>query len=448
MSYIPHTDADVRKMSEAVGVSFEEAAYAAIPEELRLNRELELPEALSESDLLDYFRKLSEANRRFEGGSFLGAGAYRHFIPSIVETVISRSEFLTAYTPYQAEASQGTLQTIFEFQSLICRLTGMDVANASVYDGGTAAVDAVLMAVGQTGKKKVLVSMGVHPQIREVMETYLAGSDIKLEYAPLSAQTGRTELPEIASDTAAVLVQNPNFMGIIEDGPELCRKAHEGGALAAVAVNDPVNLALLKAPGAYGADICCGDAQPFGNPVAYGGPYVGFLACTQKLMRRIPGRLVGMTEDHDGKRGFCLTLQAREQHIRREKASSNICSNEALCALAATVYLCAVGPEGLRRSAEAGMRNAAYFRSRIAEAEGLELVFAGPHMNEFAARFPKGVAEEFNRFLAERSIQGGYVLDGVYSGLEDCMLLCCTELCKKAQIDAWAEAWQAFKERQ
>lgn len=448
MSYIPHTEADIKKMSEVVGVSFEEAAYAGIPEELRLKRELELPEALNESDLLEYFRRLSENNRRFEGGSFLGAGAYRHFIPSIVETVTSRSEFLTAYTPYQAEASQGTLQTIFEFQSLICRLTGMDVANASVYDGGTAAVDAALMAVGQTGKKKLAVSLGVHPQIREVMETYLAGSGIKLEYAPLNAQTGRTELSEISPDTAAVLVQNPNFAGIIEDAPELCRKAHEGGALAIIAVSDPVNLALLASPGACGADICCGDAQPFGNPLAYGGPYVGFLACTQKLMRRIPGRLVGLTEDHNGKRGFCLTLQAREQHIRREKASSNICSNEALCALAAAVYLCAVGPEGLRRAAEAGLRNAAYFRSRIAEAEGLEAVYAGPSLNEFAVRFPKGTAEEFNRFLAERSIQGGYVLSGIFPGLEDCMLLCCTELCKKAQIDAWAEAWQAFKERQ
>ena len=365
----------------------------------------------------------------------MGAGAYRHFIPSIVNHIISRSEFLTAYTPYQAEASQGTLQTIFEFQSLICRLTGLDVANASVYDGGTAAADAILMAVAQTRRSKVLISRGLHPQIREVIATYLAGSSIQVEEIPLDPKTGQTCLPEVGADVAAVLVQNPNFLGIIEDGPSLCQKAHSSGALAIVEVSDPVCLALLRSPGEYGADICCGDAQSLGNPVAYGGPYVGFLACTNKLMRRIPGRLVGLTEDAQGRRGFCLTLQAREQHIRREKASSNICSNQALCALATTIYLSLLGPVGLKKAAVSSLQSSAYLKEQVAKLEGFSLPLSGPTYNEFVLRCPQGTAAKLMQYLACEGIQGGYLLEKDYPEMADCVLLCCTELTKKAQID-------------
>ncbi len=432
---------------ETVGVKDWDELFSFIPEELRLNHPLELPPALSEYDLVDYFKSLADKNAIFSNGSFLGAGAYRHFIPSIVGHITSRSEYLTAYTPYQAEASQGTLQTIFEFQSLICRLTGMDVANASVYDGGTAAADAVIMAHGQTRRSKVLVSRGVHPQIREVLATYLAGSGLKIEEVPLNPQSGETELGEIDKDTAAVLVQIPNFLGIVEDGAAISEKAHQAGALAIVEVSDPVCLAMLEAPGAYGADICCGDAQALGNPVAYGGPYVGFLACTQKLMRRIPGRLVGMSEDTEGRRGFCLTLQAREQHIRREKASSNICSNQALCALATTIYLSLLGPNGLSSAAQSSFQASQYLQRRCQEdLPGYSLALNGCTYNEFVLRCPEGKADELQQYLACEGIEAGYLLQESYPEFKDCLLLCCTELTKKAHIDELIERIKSFEE--
>lgn len=446
MSYLPHTSEDVKTMMAEVGVADWDGLFADVPAELRLNRPLDLPEALSEYDLLKYFEGLADKNGMFAGGSFLGAGAYRHFIPCIVNAVTSRSEYLTAYTPYQAEASQGTLQTIFEFQTMICRLTGMDIANASVYDGGTASADAVIMAAAQTRRSKILVSRGVHPQIREVMKTYLAGSSLSLEEVPLDEASGTTALEDVGSDVAAVLFQVPNFLGVIEDGPVLCEKAHAAGALAVVCASDPVNLALLEAPGNYGADICCGDAQALGNPVAYGGPYVGFLACTSKLMRRIPGRLVGRTLDHEGRQGFCLTLQAREQHIRREKASSNICSNQALCALATTVYLSLLGPKGLETAAEGALRAAEMLKAEISAVEGFTLPLNAPTFNEFVVKCPKGCAKELLQYLACEGIQGGYLLENDYPELSDCMLLCCTELTKAAQVKEFAAALRSFKE--
>ena len=446
MTYTPHTPADIEAMLAEVGVASWEELFASIPQKLLLNRPLQLPEALSEYDLTNYFKSLADCNCLFSGGSFLGAGAYSHFIPSIVNHIIERSEFLTAYTPYQAEASQGTLQTIFEFQSLICRLTGLDVANASVYDGGTAAADAILMALAQTRRNKVLVSRGVHPQIREIIATYLADSSVIVEEIPLDPGSGQTDLAEVGTDTAAVLVQNPNFLGVIEDGPALCQKAHTGGALAIVEVSDPVCLALLRSPGEYGADICCGDAQALGNPVAYGGPYVGFLACTSKLMRRIPGRLVGLTEDAQGRRGFCLTLQAREQHIRREKASSNICSNQALCALATTIYLSLLGPVGLRKAAVSSLQSSTYLKEQVSDLEGFSLPLSGPTYNEFVLRCPSDRATELRQYLANEGIQSGYLLEKDYPELADCMLLCCTELTKAAQIDELVAALEHGKE--
>lgn len=447
MSYLPHTADDRSHMLSAVGVASMEELLTAIPSELRLKRPLDLPEALSEYDLVNCLEELAAKNAHFSQGSFLGAGAYRHFIPSIVDAVISRSEFLTAYTPYQAEASQGTLQTIFEFQSMISRLTGMDLANASVYDGGTAATDACLMALAKTRRRKLLVSRAVHPHTREVLATYLApavaAGKVVIEELPL--ENGLTQLTACDKDTAAVLVQVPNFLGSIEDGPALCAKAHESGALAIVIANDPVSLAMLEAPGHYGADICCGDAQAFGNPLGFGGPYVGFLACNNALLRSIPGRLVGLTEDHEGRRGFCLTLQAREQHIRREKASSNICSNQALCALAATVYLSLLGPVGLTKAADASLRAAELLKKNLRE-DGWVMPITAPTFNEFVLQVPAGRAEALNAYLAERGIQGGFLLGEHYPEYHDCVLLCCTELTKAAEIAALVAALKQFKE--
>lgn len=444
MSYLPHTSADRAHMLETVGVKSVEELLSDIPASLRLGRELELPESLTEYDLLQRLQEIASLNDTCEEACFLGAGAYNHFVPTIVETITSRSEFLTAYTPYQAEASQGTLQSIFEYQSLVCRLTGMDVANASVYDGGTAAVDAVLMALAQTRRNKVLVSRGVHPHTRTILGTYLVGTSAVIEELPL--HDGMTVVPEIGNDVACVLIQIPNFLGLIEDGPAVVAAAHKAGAMAIVYVGDVVSLGVLKAPGSYGADLCCGDGQGIGMPLSFGGPYVGYLACRKALLRRIPGRLVGLTEDTEGRRGFCLTLQAREQHIRREKASSNICSNEGLCALAFTVCLSLLGPVGLRKEAVGSMQAAAELRRVLGEIEQLELVFNGPSFNEFVVRCPEGRADTLVHYLAEAGIMGGYVLDADYPELQDCLLLCCTELTSLSDIHALANEVRAFLE--
>ncbi len=432
MSYLPHTDHDRQVMLEAVGAKDMEGLLEAIPSHLRLGRDLELPEALSEYELLRVIGDLASKNAVPEA-CFLGAGAYRHFVPTIVDAVTSRSEFITAYTPYQAEASQGTLQAIFEFQTMICRLTGMDVANASVYDGGTAAVDAALMAMAQTRRHKVLVSRGVHPHTREVLATYLAPGEGVIEEIPL--RDGLTDLTAVDKDTACVIIQIPNFAGLIEDGPALCAKAHEAGAAAIVAVGDPVSLSVLKAPGAYGADICCGEGQALGNSLAFGGPYVGFLACKKGYLRRIPGRLVGMTDDHNGKRGFCLTLQAREQHIRREKASSNICSNQGLCALACCVHLALLGPEGLKKAALGSMAAAAELKKQLADIPGFSVKFAGPAFHEIVLQCPEGEASKLLEYLACEGVLGGFDMSADYPEFKDCILICCTELTTPCELD-------------
>ncbi|MDO5295649.1 MAG: aminomethyl-transferring glycine dehydrogenase subunit GcvPA [bacterium] len=442
MSYLPHTAEDRRHMLRTVGVETVDELLQPIPENLRLARPLELPEAQNEFDLLNHLQALAETNVKAE--LFVGGGAYNHFIPAVVDMVTSRSEFLTAYTPYQAEASQGTLQTIFEYQTMICRLTGMDVANASVYDGGTAAADALIMAAAKTRRKIVYVSQAVNPQIRRVIATYLAGSDLEVRELPI--EQGKTVLPELGPDVAAVMVQIPNFLGIIEDGPSFCAKVREAGAMPVVAVGDAVSLALLEAPGKYGAAICCGDAQALGLPLSFGGPYCGFLACKQELMRNIPGRLVGMTTDRHGKRGYCLTLQAREQHIRREKASSNICSNQGLCALAVTVYLSLVGPKGLRQAATGSHRAADALKQALGAIDGFSIEFAAPTFNEFVLRCPKGSTAALLGYLAKHGIVGGYALGQDYPELADCLLLCCTELTKPEAVELYAtllKAWSA-----
>ena len=435
MSYLPHTAQDRLQMLQAIGVDSVEDLLQPIPAELRLHRPLNLPEAETEYDLLRHAEALAAANGRAE--LFVGGGAYNHFIPAVIDMVTSRSEFLTAYTPYQAEASQGTLQTIFEYQTMICRMTGMDVANASVYDGGTAAADALIMASNKTRRKVVYVSQAVNPQVREVISTYLVGSSIEVRELPL--KQGMTVLPELDKTVAAVMIQIPNFLGLIEDGVNFCAKVREAGALPIVAVGDASSLALLEAPGKYGAAICCGDAQAFGMPLSFGGPYCGFLACKQDLMRNIPGRLVGMTTDHNGKRGYCLTLQAREQHIRREKASSNICSNQGLMALTATVYLSLVGPQGLRTVALASKRATDTLKKALGAVPGLFLEHNASTYNEFVLRCPAGQASGLLQHLAQHGILGGYELGKDYPELQDCILVCCTELTQPAAIKRYAE---------
>ncbi|MBQ7569078.1 aminomethyl-transferring glycine dehydrogenase subunit GcvPA [bacterium] len=436
MSYLPHTADDRSHMLQTIGAASVEDLLQPIPERLRLLRPLKLPEAQNEYDLLQHMKALAAANTDVGANIFVGGGAYNHFIPAVTEMVTSRSEFLTAYTPYQAEASQGTLQTIFEYQTMICRLTGMDVANASVYDGGTAAADALIMAANKTRRRLVYVSQAVNPQVRQVIATYLAGSDIEVRELPI--EQGMTVLPELTKEVAAVMVQIPNFFGIVEDGPSFCAKVREAGALPIVAVGDAVSLAMLEAPANYGAAICCGDAQALGLPLSFGGPYCGFLACKQELMRNIPGRLVGITEDRHGKRGYCLTLQAREQHIRREKAASNICSNQGLCALAVTVYLSLVGPKGLQQVARGSKLAADALKKALGAIDGFSVEFAAPTFNEFVLRCPKGRAGEILDYLAQHGIIGGCALGQDYPELSDCLLLCCTELTKPEAVERYA----------
>lgn len=445
MSYLPHTTEDVVTMLNAVGASDVGELLSFIPESLRLSRELDLPSPLGEYELMQDLNRLAENNQTADQRSFLGAGAYHHFVPAIVNAITSRSEFLTAYTPYQAEASQGTLQAIFEFQTMICRLTGMDVANASVYDGGTASVDAVLMAVAKTRRRQVLVSPAVHPHTRQILATYLAGSDV--EIVELSLDNGCTSDALITDKAACVLVQIPNFLGIIENGPALVEAAHKVGALAIISVGDPVSLGVLEAPGKYGADLVCGDAQGIGLPLSFGGPYVGYLACTKALMRGIPGRLVGMTVDHNGKRGYCLTLQAREQHIRREKASSNICSNQGLCALAVTVHLALLGPKGLERAALGSLNASHNLKQAVAAVPGFSLAFEAPTFNEFVLRCPAGQVQQVLDYLASQQIVGGYALGQVCDKMADCLLVCCTELTTDEDIASFAEALQAYAQK-
>lgn len=432
MNYIPHTEQDQQKMLEAAGLKTPADLFGYLPQEVKLGRDLALPAGLTEHELVRHLEGLASKNVLASRGSFLGAGAYHHFSPAVVDTVISRSEFLTAYTPYQPEVSQGTLQAIFEFQTMICELTGMDAANASVYDGSNATVESVLMALNTTNKPRVLVSKGVHPHTREVLKTYLAAHAVHLD--EVSLEDGRTKLGDVPEDTAAVLVQSPNFLGIVEDVSALAEKAHHTGALCIVSIQDPVSLALLKSPGSLDADIAAGEAAPLGLPPSYGGPYVGFMACKKQFLRRLPGRLAGMTVDSAGHRVFCLTLQAREQHIRREKAASNICTNQGLCALAVTSYLALMGPQGLRETALTCLSLAETFKKRIAQVPGYKVLFQSPSFHEVAVECPMD-SVELNKKLAERGILGGYPLAQEYPELKNAMLFCFTEVNGAAELD-------------
>lgn len=444
-SYLPHTPEDRQAMLATVGAPSVEALFADLPEQVRLDRALALPAAMPEAVLTKHLGALAKANKSTnELICFLGAGAYDHLIPSVVDHVIRRSEFYTAYTQYQPEISQGYLQALWEYQSMICELTGMPVANASMYDGATAVAEAAMMACAASGRQQVVVAATMHPHYRAVLATYAMDKSIQVETAAYTdgALEAGTLSSLLTDKTATILVQYPNFFGCVEDVRALAEAAHAKGALVIVAA-DPVALGVLEAPGVLGADIVVGEGQSLGLPMAFGGPYLGFFAATEKLMRKMPGRIVGQTVDNRGNRGFVLTLQAREQHIRREKATSNICSNEALCALTAAVYLAAVGKHGFRKIAEQCLQKAHYAQRTLAGVKGCEIVFGKPFFQEFVVRFNKPVGV-VNAVLAEQGILGGLDLGGYYPELAGCALLCVTEKRTKTEIDQLAAVLEAI----
>jgi glycine dehydrogenase subunit 1 len=414
-------------MLAELGVGSLEELLEDVPGQLRLEA-LDLPPGLSELETMGSLRRLAGRNRAYEDRFwFRGGGVYRRFIPAVVDAVISKPEFYTAYTPYQPEASQGTLQSIFEYQTLIAELTGLDVANASLYDGATAVAEAAMMAVVQTGRSEVAVHPHLHPEYLEVLRCYGEGRGFQV----------REGLEMLSERTAAVVLQQPNFLGLLEDPEALTARAHEHGALA-VACVDPISLALLAPPGEYGADVAVGEGQQLGLPPSLGGPHLGFIACRQELTRRLPGRLVGEAEDAAGRRGYVLTLTAREQHIRRAKATSNICTNHSLCALAASVYLTYMGPDGLRQIAEVSYQRAHELANRLAEVPGLELAFPDrPFFNEFPVRMFH-VEQSLGR-LAEAGILGGLPVARWYPDLDDVVLFCCTEVNDQEAIDRLVE---------
>lgn len=423
-------------MLESIGVEHFGQLLQAVPSELR-NPKIELPPPLSEIEVEQWFSKLAQSNATSKTHlSFLGAGCYEHFIPAVVHHVTSRGEFYTSYTPYQPEASQGTLQALFEYQSLICELTGMDVSNGSHYDGSTALAESVFMAFHHTNRRKVLIARSVHPEYRVVTQTYL--SDTRFEMAELPFRSGfELDLDalkgELTPEVASVVVQSPNFFGLVEDLTGLAELVHTNGSLL-ILVAHPLSFGFYKTPREWGADIVCGEGQPLGIPPSFGGPWLGYIAATRALMRRIPGRLVGMTTDEAGRRAYCLTLQAREQHIRRERASSNICTNQALCALAAAVYMASLGKNGIRRVAELNMENAHYLRREIGKQKGMHVLTRGPIFNEFVVEVEKPVSE-MNEALLEEGIVGGFQIDRYYPQLENQMLICATETKSKEDLD-------------
>ena len=436
MNFIPLTDADRQTMLQAIGVPSIEDLFADVPAEKRFPT-LDLPPALSELDLQQHMAELAGRNLNLaEYACFLGAGAYNHYIPPVVNHLIMRGEFYTAYTPYQPEVSQGTLTAIYEYQSMICQLTGMEVTNASMYDGSTALAEACLMAARITRRDKLVLAQTVHPEYRTVVRTYTQGLDLPIETIPYGP-SGRVDLDALAKiidgETACVAVQYPNFFGVVEDLAPIVDIAHKAGALVIVNA-DPIALGLLKAPGEFDVDIVVGEGQSISLPPYFGGPYLGLFATQMKHVRQLPGRVIGQTTDHDGRRAFVMTLQAREQHIRREKATSNICTNEALVALAATVYLASMGKTGLKRAAELSYHRAHYAAAEITRLPGYSLPFDGPFFKEFAVRMPGPVAEINQRLLGHK-ILGGYDLGQTYPELANTALLAVTEMNSRAQID-------------
>ncbi|HUF92395.1 MAG TPA: aminomethyl-transferring glycine dehydrogenase subunit GcvPA [Candidatus Limnocylindria bacterium] len=439
--YIANTPAEQKHMLETIGAGSIEDLLVAIPAKARLSRPLALPPALAETDLIRHMSAMAARNADAESfACFQGAGAYDHYVPSPINHLILRGEFFTAYTPYQPEASQGTLRAIYEYQTMIAELTGMDVANASIYDGASSLAEAALMAHAVTGRTEIVLARGVNPLYRRVVATYCEGPGIRLRDVPAPEGVLDPEAARklVGGKTAALVVQSPNFYGCLEDVAAAAELAHAAGALLVV-VSDPVNLGVLQAPGRLGADIVVGDGQGLGVPLSYGGPYLGVFAAKSELVRRMPGRLVGATVDRDGARGFVLTLQTREQHIRRAKATSNICTNVALCALMATIYLSTVGRQGLVKVGELSTRKAHYAAERLTQVPGVSLRFAQPFFKEFTLRLPKPPDRVVAR-LAKQRILPGVPLKPFDRALGDCLLVAVTEKRTKAEIDAYADA--------
>ena len=438
---IPNTDEDRKEMLSAIGVESFEDLLSNVPAEfLEVDFE-EIGEGLSEYEVMKLLGDLASRNvHSGEAISFLGGGSYDHFVPSIIGEIISRSEYLTAYTPYQPEVAQGTLQAIFEYQSMICALTGMDVANASMYDGASALAEAGLLAVNQKKRNRLVIASTVNPAHRAVVKTYLQGADVELITVPQS--DGLTDLKTLSdlvdSDTAGLLLQTPNFFGCIEDADEMAKIAHDNDALFIVSA-DPISLGILKKPGESGADIVVGEGQSLGSPTQFGGPYLGIFAAKMELVRRMPGRIAGQTWDVDGKRGFVLTLQTREQHIRRERATSNICTNQGIVMLSAAIYMALMGKEGISKVAELSTRKSHYLAEQINGLKGYELMFSAPFFKEFVVKTPVAPAKLIESLLDEK-IFAGIDLSSYDYGLENCMLVCVTEKRTKEEMDKFVDS--------
>jgi len=437
MPFVPHTPDDLKTMLDVIGVRTMEDLFADIPAAMR-PKSFDLPEGVSEMEVCSHLESLAAKNRT-DLVSFLGAGFYNHHIPKAIEGLISRGEFYTAYTPYQPESSQGTLQAIFEFQTAVCRLTDMDASNASVYDGGSAIFEAMMMAVRATKRSKLVICEAVSPIYRTMLASYT--SNLNLAFVTVPHVDGMTDIEALKAaideDCAAVVVQNPNFFGNMSDFTDLFAHAHAKKALGIVSVY-PVMQSVLKTPGEMGADIAVAEGQSLGQPLSFGGPYLGMMACTEKLIRQMPGRIVGRTEDVDGKEGYVLTLQAREQHIRRAKATSNICSNQALCALRALMHLCLLGPEGLIRTAELSMERAHYLADRLTAIPGVSLLNDAPFGNEVAVRLPISAFEAVDK-LVERGYVAGFPLGRYYKDMDNVLLMACTEKHTFEQVGILAE---------
>jgi glycine dehydrogenase subunit 1 len=444
MPYIPNTDDDRLRMFERIGVKKFEDLLKPIPGNLRLHTPLRLPGALGEMELMRELEKISRRNE-CDLTIFAGGGVYDHYIPAALENLVSRPEFVTAYTPYQAEVSQGTLQVIYEFQTHICRLTGMEVANASMYDGASAAAEAASLSLAKTGRPKVLVSETVNPLFRGVINTYLAGRSAEIETVPRDEGTTDFNRLESAVDeqTACLVLSQPNFFGLLEDIEKAAELVHKvGGHL--IAAIDPISAAILKTPGECGADVVVGEGQPLGIPLNFGGPLLGFFAVRKELIRLLPGRLAARTEDEDGNTGFVLTLQTREQHIRREKATSNICTNQALCAAMATIYLSLLGGKGLKRAALLSMEKAHRTAGKIFSIPDMEPYFRGDFIREFVVKTPVAAKDLVERMVHEKSILPGINLGRFYDGMEDALMVAVTEKRTDAEIELLATALREF----
>jgi len=442
MSYLSLSDKDKKEMLAAVGAGSTDDLFCCIPDAVRLKRELTLPAAQSELELVRTIEAIGQKNAYSRHLSFLGGGAYEHFIPTVVDYLSSRGEFVTPYTPYQPEVSQGTLQVVFEFQTLICQLTGLDIANASLYEGATATAEAVLMAQRITTRNKVLLARTLHPQYREVVRTYIKNlgfEAVDVPYGPDGRVDKDALLRALDESTAAVVYQSPNFFGVVEDVQALSDAAHGRKALSVAIVVEAVSLGLFEGPGRLGADIVTGEGQSLGIPVSFGGPYLGFMACKKEFLRQMPGRIVGQTVDKEGRRGFVLTLSTREQHIRRERATSNICTNQGLCALRATIFMESLGKQGLKELAWQNVQKAAYAAERLAAVPGVRIKFSGPVFNEFVVELAKPWPA-VDAGLRGKGLIGGYGLEPAYPELKNSALVCVTEMKTKDQIDRLAQA--------